>query len=226
MPCSRCPVRLLAIFFGTALGNVVRGVPLDGDGYFFLPLWTNFQLGAEVGIIDWYTVLIGLAALLALTMHGALWVLLKNAGEVRERARRIAMGAWMAMAPMSVAITVASFSVQPHLSESFRANPWGVVFPLVAIVGLAGVYVFTRKAAEAAAFFSGCAFILGSLCSSAFGLYPNVLPSNIDPARSLTVTNAAAAAYGLSVGFYWFVPAMLLALGYSFLCLPPFLREK
>jgi cytochrome d ubiquinol oxidase subunit II len=207
---------LLAIFFGTALGNVVRGVPLDGEGYFFLPLWTNFQLGADVGIIDWYTVLIGVAALVALTMHGALWILLKNTGEVHERARRIARGAWFVMAPLSVAITAASFSVQPHLAESFAANPWGVVFPLIAVAGLVGVQRFIQKGAESAAFFSGAAFILGALCSAAFGLYPNVLPSNLDPTRNLTVTNTAAPAYGLSVGFYWFVPAMLLALGYSF----------
>src|SRR5512135_1849555 len=35
---------LLAIFFGAALGNVIRGVPLDADGRFFLPLWTDFGL--------------------------------------------------------------------------------------------------------------------------------------------------------------------------------------
>ena len=53
---------LLAIFFGAALGNVVRGVPLDADGYFFLPLWTNFAPQRDAGILDWYTVPIGFAA--------------------------------------------------------------------------------------------------------------------------------------------------------------------
>src|SRR5208282_2166541 len=45
---------LLAIFFGAALANVLRGVPLQADGYFFLPLWTNWQPGAHPGILDWY----------------------------------------------------------------------------------------------------------------------------------------------------------------------------
>ena len=207
---------LLAIFFGTALGNVVRGVPLDADGYFFLPLWTNLHLGSDVGIIDWYTVLTGATALVALTMHGALWLQLKTTGDVRERAQRIARGAWTTMLPLSLAISIASFSIQPHLAESFRTRSWGAVFPLIAIAGLAGVWLFLRRGAEAQAFFSGSAYILGALCSAAFGLYPNVLPSNLDAARSLTITNAAAPAYGLSVGFYWFIPAMLLALGYSY----------
>src|SRR6202045_781367 len=54
---------LLAIFFGAALGNVVRGVPLDAQGYFFEPLWTNFKPGPHPGILDWYTILIGVLAL-------------------------------------------------------------------------------------------------------------------------------------------------------------------
>jgi len=207
---------LLAIFFGAALGNVVRGVPLDSDGYFFLPLWTDFQLGADVGIIDWYTVLIGVAALVALTMHGALWISLKNIGDLQKRALRLARGAWMAILPLSVAISVASFQVQPHLLESFRERPWGVVFPVLSVGCLVALPVLLKRGAEAGSFFSSGGFILGALCSAAFGLYPNVLPSNLDPTRSLTVTNAAAPAYGLAVGFYWFVPAMLLALGYSY----------
>src|SRR6266436_3415048 len=58
---------LLAVFFGVALGNVVRGVPLDATGYFFEPLWTDFQLSSQPGILDWYTLLIGVLALVTLT---------------------------------------------------------------------------------------------------------------------------------------------------------------
>src|SRR5881392_406582 len=85
---------LLAVFFGAALGNVVRGVPLDASGYFFEPLWTNFRLGEVTGILDWYTVTVGVLALLVLMMHGALWVRLKTTGNVNERAGLIAKRAW------------------------------------------------------------------------------------------------------------------------------------
>src|SRR5579872_6312828 len=60
---------LLAIFFGAALGNVVRGVPLGADGYFFEPLWTNFRASGTTGILDWYTVLTGIIALVTLAAH-------------------------------------------------------------------------------------------------------------------------------------------------------------
>jgi len=84
---------LLAFFFGAALGNVVRGVPLDASGYFFAPLWTTFDPRSPVpGILDWYTVLIGLLALAALVLHGAHWIALKTEGALHDRCRRIARG--------------------------------------------------------------------------------------------------------------------------------------
>jgi len=68
----------LAGFLGAAIGNVVRGVPLDSTGYFFLPLWTNFRVGREVGILDWFTIIIGFATFFAMGEHGALWVAMKT----------------------------------------------------------------------------------------------------------------------------------------------------
>src|SRR6267143_568552 len=72
---------LLAVFFGAALANVIRGVPLRADGYFFLPLWTNWQIGPEPGILDWYTVIGGVVALVALVIHGALYLAVKTEGD-------------------------------------------------------------------------------------------------------------------------------------------------
>jgi hypothetical protein len=90
---------LLTIFFGAALANVLRGVPLQADGYFFLPLWTNWQPGVHPGILDWYTVIGGLVALVALTMHGALWLSIKTSSELRRRARRIVTPLCLLLAP-------------------------------------------------------------------------------------------------------------------------------
>src|SRR5580765_5163214 len=83
---------LLCIFLGAALGNVVRGVPLDATGYFFEPLWTHFfNLGPHTGILDWYTVLIGVLALVTLTAHGALYVAIKTDEDLGRRAQGVAI---------------------------------------------------------------------------------------------------------------------------------------
>ena len=203
---------LLAIFFGAALGNVVRGVPLDQANEFFLPLWTNFGIGRDVGILDWYTVLVAVAAFATLMVHGALWVALKTEGELGQRARKVARVGWWALLPLTVAITWCSFAIQPRIGQSFAARPWGYVFPLLAIAGLAGMRLLDRR--EVAPFLSSALFIVGMLTSAAFGLYPYVLPSNIDPQLGLTVYNAAAAPYGLKVGLAWFIPGMLLTTAY------------
>ena len=201
---------LLAIFFGAALGNVVRGVPLDSSGYFFLPLWADFSMGHEAGVLDWYTILIGFAALLTLAEHGALWVALKTEGPVEARARQAAARLWPGLLAAVVAITAVSFEIQPHLGESFRERPWGVIFPLLAITGL----ILMKLPGALRAFLGSCVYITGMLTSVVFGVYPYVLPSNTDPALSLTVHNAAAAQYGLEIGLIWFIPGIALAIAY------------
>src|SRR3984957_2798310 len=81
---------LLAIFFGAALGNVVRGVPLETDHFFFEPLWTNFRTGADTGILDWYTCGAAVLALVALVVHGAVFCVMKTEGAVNEKSRKLA----------------------------------------------------------------------------------------------------------------------------------------
>jgi len=205
---------LLAIFFGAALGNVVRGVPLDSNGEFFLPLWTDFRTGAHPGILDWYTVLVGITALLALTMHGALWVALKTEGDLEQRTNRLVRQVWGPLAVFVVIITVASFGIQPHLQASFNQHPWGYIFPAAGLAGLIGAPVYAARNRAMRAFLSSSLFLAGMLTSVAFGLYPNVLPSNGDSALSLTIRNAAAAPYGLRIGLAWFIPGMVLTTGY------------
>src|SRR6516225_4793782 len=97
---------LLAIFFGAALGNVIRGVPLGPDGYFFEPLWTNFNIGPNPGILDWYTILAGVVALVTLTAHGSLYVVLKTDGPVAERSRHMAAFVW----PVQLLLTLLSLA--------------------------------------------------------------------------------------------------------------------
>src|SRR6266568_3171771 len=77
---------LLAIFYGAALGNVIRGVPLNSQGYFFGPLWTDFNpFSANPGILDWYTILTGLLAFAVLLTHGANYIAVKTEGTLNER---------------------------------------------------------------------------------------------------------------------------------------------
>jgi cytochrome d ubiquinol oxidase subunit II len=205
---------LLAVFYGAALGNVVRGAPLDRNGEFFLPLWTNGQPGPNPGILDWYTVLVAGAALAALALHGAAWVALRTEGDLEAHTRRLAGRVWWIVLAAVVAITLVSFRIQPHLKQSFAERPWGYAFPFLAIAGLTGVKAMNTPSRDMEAFLCSCLFLLGMLSSAACGAYPYVLPSNTDPATGLTIYNASSGAYGQRIALYWFVPGIILAAGY------------
>lgn len=206
---------LLAIFLGAALGNVVRGVPLDSSGYFFEPLWTNFRISENTGILDWYTVVVGVTALVVLMMHGCLWVQLKTEGAVRNRATRVASWSWWGVLVLTGLLTMVTFGVQPQVIANFKTWPAGYVLPALAIAGLAGVQFELRRGKELNAFLASCAYLLGMLTSVVFGVYPMVLPAR-NPLYSLTITNAKAGDYGLKVGLIWWIIGMLLASGYFF----------
>lgn len=204
---------LLAVFFGAALGNVVRGVPLDASGYFFEPLWTDFRLGEDTGILDWYTILVGLLALFVLVMHGALWVQMKTTGPLNQRAKQIAGRAWWAALFLTTVVTTVTFHVQPQVKENLTTWPWGFVFPFLAIAGIVGVRYELVRRDERKAFYASCAYLLGMLTSVVFGVYPMVLPAR-NPVYALTVNSAKAGAYGLKIGVVWWSIGILLAAGY------------
>lgn len=205
---------LLAVFFGAALGNVIRGVPLDASGYFFEPLWTTFTVQPQAGILDWYTVIGGVMALVALASHGALYVANKTEYELNERARRIAGYAWwalLALTPISLAATI---YVRPAMLQNYARYPVGILIPVVVFGSLAAMAWFRSKENDWAAFVSSCTYLAGMLVGAAFGLYPYVLPASTEPAYGLTIYNTAAARHGLTVGIVWWVIGIVLALGY------------
>ncbi|HLX12779.1 MAG TPA: cytochrome d ubiquinol oxidase subunit II, partial [Bacteroidota bacterium] len=205
---------LLAVFFGAALGNVVRGVPLNAEGYFFEPLWTTFTIVPDAGILDWFTVIMGLVALCTLTVHGANYIAMRTDGGLQLRSRRIAKMTLPLVVLLSIAALISAFSIRAGLEQSYLAHPWGLIFPLLALAGLAGMFIFPRNGDDAKSFISSSVFIGAMLASTAFAMYPNVLPASTVESRGLTIFNSAAGAYGLSIGAAWWVPGLILAMGY------------
>jgi len=204
---------LIAVCLGAALGNIIRGVPLKQDGTFFEPLWTDFKVGPDTGILDWYTLLVALTATLALTHHGALWLHARTDEAVAERAGRLAGRLWPFVCGGALATTLASIRVQPNLTESLAARPWGVAFPALALAGLVGARLLRKRGRAALAFLASGAYLYGLLASAAIGIYPYVLPAR-DAALGITLHDAAAAKSGLAMGLSWWIPGMVLACGY------------
>ena len=85
---------VLAVLFGAALGNVIRGVPLDASGKFTMSLFTDFGVRGRVGILDWYTVSVAVFTTVLLAAHGATYLRLKTTGQLHERSERLARWLW------------------------------------------------------------------------------------------------------------------------------------
>jgi len=204
---------LLAIFFGAALGNVVRGVPLDATGYFFEPLWTNFRLGPQTGILDWYTVLIGVMALVTLTAHGSYYVAVKTDEDLGRRARGVALLCWPLQFFLTIVGLIATYFVRPEVMANYGKYKVGLLVPIL-VFGSLGLMIWANpKGKEKLAFVASSLYITGMLVGAAFALYPVVLPAR-DRQYSLTIYNTAAGAHGLSVGLVWWCLGAVLAVGY------------
>jgi cytochrome bd ubiquinol oxidase subunit II len=195
----------LALVFGVALGNVVRGVPLQADGYFSLPLFN---------ILNWYALLVGVFGLVVLTAHGARFLAWRTTGALRERAARYARRLWWAEAALFVIMIWPTYSVRDEMLTVFTDHPWTLVFPVLAIGSLAAAFVYDRRGDAARAFTASAAFIVGLLTSMAAGLYPNILPARDGKPYSLTVDAAAAGHHSLVTALVWWPLGMVLAAVY------------
>jgi cytochrome bd ubiquinol oxidase subunit II len=204
---------LLSIFFGAALGNVVRGVPLNADGYFFEPLWTTFTIVPDAGVLDWFTTLMGLVAFSILTVHGANYLAMKTEGTIQRRSRAVAKNLWWVVVGLSIVSLISASMIRPGIWQNFSIYIWGWIFPLFAVGSLLGMRLYVSKN-DVLAFISSSVYIASMLASTAFGLYPTVLPASTNPGHSLTIYNTAAEPYGQHVGLVWWIIGMVCATGY------------
>jgi cytochrome bd ubiquinol oxidase subunit II len=205
---------LLTIFYGAALANVLRGVPLRADGYFFLPLWTNWKPGAQPGILDWYTVIGGLVALFALTMHGALWLSMKASGDLEQRARRVVRPLWGVVVALTVVSLVATVAVRPQMLDNYEHYPFTFVVPVGVLGSLAGILVWNQRGEALKAFLASCTYLFFMLAGACWGLYPILLPATGNSGLDITLNRAISGPYTLQVGLVWWLFGMALAVGY------------
>ncbi len=205
---------LLPILLGAALGNVLRGVPLDEHGTFDLPLFTDFTAHSPVGILDWFTVLAGVFALVVITAHGALFLAWKTQGIVHERCVRWVPRLWLAATILWILATWATDVVNPALFSALAERPLAWTFGAVSIGGVATVWSGVRRARYGLAFVGSCAFLAGFLATTAACVFPVMLRSIDVPARSLTAVNAASSDMSLSAGVGWWLCGFPIAVAY------------
>jgi len=191
-----------AILWGTALANIVGGTPIDANREF---------TGNLLTLLNPYGLLGGLTTLALFVTHGATFLALKTTGDIRVRANRIAGRAGLVAAVLAVVFLAWTLQTRGDLPSALLSG--------AAALALVGALVANRLGREGWAF-TGSAVTIGLAVAALFvALFPDVMPSTIDPAYSLTTTNAASTPYTLSimtVVAVIFTPLVLLYQGWTY----------
>ena len=206
---------LLAVLFGAAFGNVVRGVPMETDGSFYLTFFTNFRVTGQVGLLDWYTLAVAAFATLVLTAHGATYLTMRTEGPVHDRSRRLAWRLWLCAVPAFGLITALTWSVRPELLSGLPHRPFAWLNSLVALGGAVALVAGFRQGRERLALSGSTMLIYGVIMTGAAALFPVMLYSTLASGQHLNATALAAPDHSLRIAISWWLPALLLSLCYS-----------
>jgi cytochrome bd ubiquinol oxidase subunit II len=179
---------LPAFLFGVVFGNLFRGLPIDASGYH----------GSLLGLFNPYGVLTGALFAAMFAVHGALWVALKTAGELGARARRLARELWSYLLILAAGFLVASY-FSTGLPANYLKSPLWAAVPAAAVAALSAARLFIGRKRAFAAFLASGATILLVTATGLVGLFPNLIPSRMDPAFSLTIFNSSSSPYTLKV---------------------------
>lgn len=147
----------------------------------------------------------------ALSVHGALFLVFRNEGAVRERALWAAHVLWPTMTALGLVAIGATEIVRPEIYRQLLARPWAWPLALLALAGLIGA-PWLR---DLRAFNASSAFLAGTLAATAAGMFPVLLPSTLDPAFAITAAGAAAGEHSQSVALGWWGIGIAFALAYT-----------
>ncbi|MEV4679633.1 cytochrome d ubiquinol oxidase subunit II [Streptomyces kurssanovii] len=173
---------LPAFLWGVAFGNITRGVEIDENKEY---------VGGLLDLLNPYALLGGLVTLTLFTFHGAVFAALKTAGGIRIRARALALK--LGLLTMAPALGFLLWT------QALRGDGKSLVALIVAVLALAGSVVAVKAVREGWSFALSGVAVAASVAMLFLALFPDVMPSTLDEAWSLTVTNASSSPYTLKI---------------------------
>ncbi len=197
---------LPALLFGVALANVMRGLPLGADGEY---------RGGLLGLLDPFTLAVGLLAVATFAVHGAAWLALKTEGALAARSRTVAKLGWPIFVGLWIVATGAAWLWAPSLFDNY-ANPLAWAAPVVFVVTTVGFRrLIVREGGEGRAFALSAVSIAALMGIVGQGLYPRLVPATGDAFADLTVTNTASSDLTLTVMLIVALVGMPIVIGYT-----------
>jgi cytochrome d ubiquinol oxidase subunit II len=203
---SFCVSSLVAGFlFGVALGNVIRGIPLDQNGDYtgtFLDLFTP------------YTTLCGVTTVALFMMHGANYLELRTEGEMQQRVRTWMQNSIIFFALCYFTLTMATLIYVPTMVDHVKTRQWLFIVPILTMLAIANIPRSVYHNQPGRAFASSCLAVLGLWMLVGIGMYPDLVIADPE-SRSLTIHNAASSESTLRTMLIIALIGMPLVLGYT-----------
>jgi cytochrome d ubiquinol oxidase subunit II len=194
------------ILFGVAFGNVLRGLPIDQDG-----MWA----GSFLGLLNPFSVLVGLVTGALFVMHGALYLGLKLEGPPADRMRKWAVGAWAVFLALYLVATIMAIFLSPHLFAGWTGNGWFWLMLAALVMALFYLPVAAGRGNYFRAFMASGVTIFSVLGLCGVSLYPRLVPSSLHPDYSLTIYNAASSDAAMTAMLVITLIGLPLVLGYT-----------
>jgi cytochrome bd ubiquinol oxidase subunit II len=179
---------LPALLLGVAFGNIFSGLPMDAAGYH----------GSLLSLLNPYGLLTGALFVTMFLTHGSLYTRVKTEGALSSKAATTARTLWTAEFLIAVVFLIAT-AFFTKLYNNYLSHLPLLAVPLLAVAALLGIRIFLAKGRMSAAFASSCVTILMVAATGVIGLFPNLIPSSMDPAYSLTLFNSSSSAYTLKI---------------------------
>lgn len=211
-----------ALVLGVGVGNLFPGVPFHYD-----PISLRFFYGDSsavmglLGLLNPFSLWIGVICVLMLLMHGAAYLALRTEGPVLERSRRVVkVTSWLFIFSFAIAGLWLAFGIQgyhwqplqdPMLHPldntvtrslggwlaNYTTYPWMVLAPILGFLGAIGAWYYTLRDKSRTAFAASTLAIFGVLGTLGLSLFPFIMPSSTNPSQSLLVWNATSSALSL-----------------------------
>jgi cytochrome d ubiquinol oxidase subunit II len=196
-----------AYFWGLMISNLMRGIALEENAYYY---------GGLIPLLNPYALFGALVFLGLFTLHGASFLGIKLLNPLKDRAKKTAQRLWL-----PVTILAAGFLIWTYLTTELLNNPGldGLVPGIITALALVGYGVFLRMDREMLTFVSGGAAILSATVMIFAGLFPNIMISTLDPAFNLTIYNSASSPIPLrlmSIVVLIFLPLVMLYQGWTY----------
>jgi len=198
---------LLALLFGVAFGNIFKGIPMRND---FATYNYAFD-GSLLTLLNPYGLLTGILFVLLFAVHGSLYAAIKTTDELSKRSSAMAGKLWLPLTVVAVAFLAYTYPAT-KLYDNYLKHPVLLLIPLIAVGSLLLIKVFISKGQQHKAFIFSCLTIIFVVFTGVTGLFPNLIPSSIDPASNLTIFNSSSSPYTLkimTVVAFVFVPIVI-----------------